>query len=227
MAKREKAKAAATAGVAASGRRDNPLAAPKRRRPQQERSRATVEHILDAAVAVLEKGGFEAMTMQTVADAAGVNIATAYSYFPNKHHVLAHLARARLDERLALLNAAFEALKASEDWIEGFCATLRELYRLRASQTGSVALRQAMHASPSLWQIDQEGNRRASILVADLLRARAGAGGDRDIQGRVIAEYVTATLDYLQHSEPEVREGTLDEIVDLTRCYLRRIAGGQ
>lgn len=225
MAKREKAKAAAAAKGAAAGRRDDPLAAPKRRRPQQERSRATVEHILDAAVAVLETGGFEAMTMQAVADAAGVNIATAYSYFPNKHHVLAHLARARLDERLALLEAAFERLKASEDWIEGFCATLRELYRLRAGQTGSVALRQAMHASPSLWQIDQDGNRRASVFVADLLRARAGAGGDRDIQGRVIAEYVTATLDYLQHSEPDLRDGTLDEIVELTRCYLRRIAG--
>ena len=36
MAKREKAKAMAGA---ASGRRDDPLAAPKRRRPQQERSR--------------------------------------------------------------------------------------------------------------------------------------------------------------------------------------------
>lgn len=229
MAKREKAGSPAGAKVAAPARRENPLAAPKRRRPQQQRSKATVEQILNAAVGVLEAGGFEAMTMQTIADAAGINIATAYSYFPNKHHVLAHLARARLNERLTLLEAAFERLKAREDWIDGFCATLAELYRLRVDQAGSVALRQAMHASPSLWQIDQEGNRRAGILVADLLRAHdsrgGGEGGDRLIQGRVIAEYVTATLDYLQHSDAATREETLAEIVALTRAYLDRIAG--
>lgn len=238
MAKREKAGApggvrgrtpeGAKAGV--PGRRENPLAAPKRRRPQQQRAKATVEQILNAAVGVLEQGGFEAMTMQTIADAAGINIATAYSYFPNKHHVLAHLARARLDERLTLLEAAFARLKADEDWIDGFCATLAELYRLRVDQAGSVALRQAMHASPSLWQIDQEGNRRAGILVADLLRAHAGdgvggeTGDNRQIQGRVIAEYVTATLDYLQHSDAATRAGTLAEIIALTRAYLERIA---
>ncbi len=228
MAKREKAGPAQRAGAGAKaatvGRREDPLAAPKRRRPQQQRSKATVEQILHAAVGVLEHGGFEAMTMQTIADAAGINIATAYSYFPNKHHVLAHLARVRLAERLTLLDAAFVRLKADEDWIEGFCATLGELYRLRVDQAGSVALRQAMHASPSLWEIDQEGNRRAGILVADLLRFHAGDGGNREIQGRVIAEYVTASLDYLQHCDAGTREGTLDEIVELTRAYLSRIA---
>ncbi len=237
MAKREKAgtpqRTGAGAKAATADRREDPLAAPKRRRPQQQRSKATVEQILNAAVGVLERGGFEAMTMQTIADAAGINIATAYSYFPNKHHVLAHLARVRLAERLTLLDAAVARLKADENWIDGFCATLAELYRLRVDQAGSVALRQAMHASPSLWQIDQEGNRRAGILVADLLRAHAGdgagdgAGGEtgdnHQIQGRVIAEYVTATLDYLQHSDAATRAGTLAEIIALTRAYLERI----
>lgn len=222
MAKREKARPEAAAAGPAR-RRENPLAAPKRRRPQQQRAKATVEQILNAAVDVLERGGFEAVTMQTIADAAGINIATAYSYFPNKHHVLAHLARARLGERLTLLETAFERLKAEEDWIGGFCAVLAELYRLRVEQAGSVALRQAMHASPSLWEIDQEGNRRAGILVAELLRVHAGDGGNRHVQGRVIAEYVTATLDYLQHSDAATRQETLDEIVALTRTYLDSI----
>lgn len=221
----KRAQKARRPGVADTrARRDDPLAAPKRRRPKQERSKATVEQILNAAVGILEAGGFEAVTMQTIADAAEINIATVYSYFPNKHHVLAHLARLRLDERLSLLEAAFSTLVARDDWIDGFCEVLEDLYRLRAGQAGMVALRQAMHASPPLWEIDQEGNRRAARLVADLLTAKAGEDVRRAIQGRVIAEYVTATLDHLQHVEPQAQKTTFDEIVRLTRGYLEGIA---
>ena len=221
----KRAQKAGRPGVAeARARRDDPLAAPKRRRPKQERSKATVEQILNAAVDILEAGGFEAVTMQTIADAAAINIATIYSYFPNKHHVLAHLARLRLDERLSLLEAAFSALVVRDDWIDGFCEVLEDLYRLRAGQAGMVALRQAMHASPPLGEIDQEGNRRAAGLVAGLLAARAGDDGSRAVQGRVIAEYVTATLDHLQRLEPEAQKATFDELARLTRGYLNDIA---
>lgn len=209
----------------ARARRDDPLAAPKRRRPKQERSKATVEQILNAAVGILQAGGFEAVTMQTIADAAQINIATVYSYFPNKHHVLAHLARLQLDERLSLLDGAFAGLVARDDWITGFCEVLEDLYRLRAGQAGMVALRQAMHASPPLWEIDQEGNRRAGGLVAGLLAAKAGDDGSRAVQGRVIAEYVTAMLDHLQQLEPQVQSATFEEIVRLTRGYLQSITG--
>ena len=181
--------------------REDPLAAPKRRLPMQERSKATVEQILNTTVRLLEEGGFEAVTMNTIAATASINIATIYSYFPNKHHVLAHLAKAGLDERLSLLVAALKKLMARDDWIDGFCETLEELYRLRDGQPGMVALRQAMHASPPLWEIDQEGNRQAGTLVANLLTAKAGDGGNRDVQGRLIAEYVTATLDLVQLCE--------------------------
>ncbi len=205
------------------GRKKDPLSAPKRRRPKQERSRATVDQILAAAVEILEHGGFEAVTMQAIAGAAGINIATLYSYFPNKHHVLAHLARLRLGERLELLERELGALKERDDWIDGYGEVMRRLFVLREGQASSVALRQAMHASPPLWEIDQEGNARAADFVADLLHAKFPAI-DRtviDIRARLIAEYVTATLDFIQRTEASAQERILEEIVALTASYLR------
>lgn len=223
MAERGEKKVVSTAPRAAAARRANPLDAPKRRRPKQERSKTTVEQILNAAITILERGGFEALTMLTIAEEAGISIAAVYSYFPNKHHVLAHLARAHLEQRLALLDAEFQRLRSHPDWISGYCDVLAELSRLRAGQAGSVALRQAMHASPSLWEIDQEGNRRAAELVAALLRDMAGDDGNREVQGRLIAEYVTAGLDYRQDGGTADPDAVLRELTKLTRAYLQAI----
>jgi AcrR family transcriptional regulator len=51
---------------------------------QRERRR----RILDAAVALASKGGFEQMQMRAVADRADVALGTLYRYFPSKIHLL-------------------------------------------------------------------------------------------------------------------------------------------
>ncbi len=51
---------------------------------QRERRR----RILDAAVALASKGGFEQMQMRAVAERADVALGTLYRYFPSKIHLL-------------------------------------------------------------------------------------------------------------------------------------------
>lgn len=46
------------------------------------------QRILDAAVAVAAKGGYEAVQMRTVAQRAEVAVGTLYLYFPSKVHLL-------------------------------------------------------------------------------------------------------------------------------------------
>lgn len=55
-----------------------------RKRPQQLRSQATVDAILDAAAHLFCESGFAATTTNTVAERAGVSIGSLYQYFPNK-----------------------------------------------------------------------------------------------------------------------------------------------
>lgn len=55
-----------------------------RKRPRQERSRRTVEAILDAAARVFETVGPNAATTNAIAERAGVSVGSLYQYFPNK-----------------------------------------------------------------------------------------------------------------------------------------------
>jgi AcrR family transcriptional regulator len=60
--------------------------------------------ILEAAVALASKGGFEQMQMRAVADRADVALGTLYRYFPSKIHLLVCALGLQLEE----VRAAFD-----------------------------------------------------------------------------------------------------------------------
>lgn len=62
-----------------------------RKQPVQPRARATVEAILAAAAAILERDGPARLTTNAVAAEAGVSIGSLYQYFPNKQALTAAL----------------------------------------------------------------------------------------------------------------------------------------
>jgi AcrR family transcriptional regulator len=64
-----------------------------RKLPEQDRSRATVDTLVDAAARILVKHGYDAFTTNRVAEAAGVSIGSLYQYFPNKDALLSELMR--------------------------------------------------------------------------------------------------------------------------------------
>jgi AcrR family transcriptional regulator len=71
--------------------------------PRQERSRATVEALLEATTDILIREGYAALTTNRIAERAGVNIASLYQYFPGKEAIVAELRRRHgADQRAAL-----------------------------------------------------------------------------------------------------------------------------
>lgn len=76
----------------------------KRKIPKQERSKATLEAILEAATQILERDGFERLTTTRVAERAGVSVGSLYQYFPNKEALFAGL----IDKYSSLFVDAFE-----------------------------------------------------------------------------------------------------------------------
>ena len=73
-----------------------------RKRPRQERSKATVDTILAATARVLVKKGFDGLTTNAVAEQAGVSIGSLYQYFPSKEALVAALIEQHIEE----MNAA-------------------------------------------------------------------------------------------------------------------------
>lgn len=89
--------------------------------PGNARSRRTRQALLGATRSILEKDGFEALTMQSVADQAGVTRAAVYLHFPSRAHLVAALfdymaETAGLSESLAKVWAAPDAPAALEEW---------------------------------------------------------------------------------------------------------------
>jgi AcrR family transcriptional regulator len=61
--------------------------APTRREPKQQRSRQTVDAVLEAVQRVLRRHGVQAITTNRIAEAAGVSIGSLYQYFPDKQAI--------------------------------------------------------------------------------------------------------------------------------------------
>jgi len=98
---------------ASPARRANSPAVPEtgRKQPKQVRAQQTVLRILAAARELIAAHGVEALTTNRIADAAHVNIATLYQYFPNKEAVLDAL----LESYMAEMATALDALLAHLD----------------------------------------------------------------------------------------------------------------
>jgi len=68
-----------------------------RREPKQQRSRQTVEAVLEAVPRVLRRHGAEAVTTNRVAEVAGVSIGSLYQYFPDKQAIFMALHDRHVD----------------------------------------------------------------------------------------------------------------------------------
>jgi AcrR family transcriptional regulator len=110
-----------------------------RREPTQDRSAERVERILAETERLIEEDGFDSIAIAEVARRAGVNIATFYQFFPNRHalirriaerHIaiirelvdgrIAHLANQGGDEELVneLVEATYDYLRRTPSYVE-------------------------------------------------------------------------------------------------------------
>jgi AcrR family transcriptional regulator len=112
----------------ASSRSAAPAAAPPAagKSPIQERSKARVERILEAAAELIARGGSDHLKMSEVAASAGISIGSLYQYFPEKSALVRMLAE-RINAR-------------SRECIREALAQVSDLASLQSSFAGLVDL---------------------------------------------------------------------------------------
>ena len=93
-----------------------------RKTARQDRSRATVEALLEATADILVRHGYAKLTTNRIAERAGVNIASLYQYFPGKEAIVAELRRRHGTEQRAAVRRIL-----SERRGRSFEVTLRAL----------------------------------------------------------------------------------------------------
>lgn len=98
--------------------------------PSQDRSRETVEAILDATALVLKRGGYDRATTRRVAEVAGVSVGSLYQYFPNKESLVLSLYERHLGDLLSVFGSRFEGLGDAPlpDAVRGLVEAALELH---------------------------------------------------------------------------------------------------
>jgi AcrR family transcriptional regulator len=69
-----------------------------RKKPQQRRSRVTIDTIFEATIQVLLANGLDNITTIQIADRAGVSVGSLYQYFPNKRALMAAVVKRHVGE---------------------------------------------------------------------------------------------------------------------------------
>ena len=87
-----------------------------RKMPTQERSKATVDALVQATADILVRDGYAKLTTNRIADRAGVNVASLYQFFPGKESLVAevqrrHVKAERAAMREVLATRKFNTLK--------------------------------------------------------------------------------------------------------------------
>lgn len=140
-----------------------------KKQPVQQRAIVTYRAIVVATARILERRGYEALTTNQVARAAGVGIASVYEYFPGKHALVAAVITEMVDAVIRELHQGLERTLASgsgdavEQWIILMFAAIEKRRRLVAVLAEEV---------PFFWQVPAVREARARLY--DLSRlARA------------------------------------------------------
>lgn len=128
-----------------------------RKLPRQQRSRATVDAVLDAAAQILVSEGYEGFNTNRVAERAGVSIGSLYQYFPNKAALLTALRQRHALEMSDLVATCTQGTvhaslkQAIQHVVAGVIAAHRLHPRLHQVLEQEVP-RQTQQASPTDWE---------------------------------------------------------------------------
>ena len=91
------------------------MKAKKQTKPTQDRAIKTEQKIVDAARRLLIDHGYEKITTNHIAEAAGCNIGTLYRYFPNKDDVIVRMYQDWLAEAAADNDRLIQSVPADAD----------------------------------------------------------------------------------------------------------------
>lgn len=192
-----------------------------RNAPVGRKGKGTADRIIDATADVLEARGYEALTTNHIAEAAGVNIATLYKYFANKQAILVALNERMSRRWTEALTHLVDENREGMPWRETVCKTIDVAAERRKTAAGAAAMRIAMKVCPELQLLDRAESIESGTLVADMLIARASVDAVTAARvGRVAIEVGMAVLDLLLHEEAADDAALVDEAKAVVCNYL-------
>ncbi|MBV1936843.1 TetR/AcrR family transcriptional regulator [Streptomyces sp. BV286] len=157
---------------------------PAERVPKQDRSRATRQRLLEAAVACLAERGWAGSTVSVVAERAGVSRGAAQHHFPTREDLFTAAVEYVAEERSTALRALFPEGATDR---RAVVAALVDLYTgplFRAALHLWVAASNEDQLRPRVTELEGRVGRETHHIAVELLRADESRPGVREtVQG--------------------------------------------
>ena len=154
--------------------------------PKQDRSRATRQRLLEAAVACLAEHGWTGSTVSVVAERAGVSRGAAQHHFPTREDLFTAAVEYVAEERSTALRALFPEGAAASDR-RAVVAALVGLYTgplFRAALHLWVAASNEEQLRPRVTELELRVGRDSHRIAVELLGADESRPGVREtVQG--------------------------------------------
>ena len=198
-----------------------PIELRPRRSPLQNRSRETVQKILDATAELLDNENIENLTTDRVAEQSGVNIATLYHYFPNKLALLHALAQQFAEQQQERLDAIYDK-RGELDWRESVDKLVDAAFEFNRTVKGALAVARAMQSHAILRKVDCERDARQSKYVASILAELGIKGSESELQTRALVLLQTAgsAMDKALMWYPENADALMAEYKIMIKKYI-------
>ena len=193
------------------------------RKPVQARAKATVDNLCEAAVQVIESGGFPAFNTNAVAAQAGVSIQTLYAYFPDKYDILREIFSREQAAYANLLMPTLEKIGTQEDWRAAVAKGLRATASALVADPGFIAVRNAMMSVPGMAVLTSDADDRLAASLATSLRERRPDMSERAVvnAARLMITTIGAGLERVT-SGGKVDRSMLNELIAVTEGALER-----
>jgi len=197
-------------------------AASARKKPQQERSIAMVEALLEAAARVFVQEGYAKATTNRIAAAAGVSVGSLYQYFPSKDAIAVELLHRYREGLVATVTARLSAVTPAT-----FERTVRSLLsELVRAETINPALHRVL-----IEQVLRTDARRAiagfeerlEATLVEALRAAAVEVPDPAMTAFVLVRVVLSVVQSVVVDRPRYKtEALVDELTALVVGHVER-----
>lgn len=160
--------------------------------PKQDRSRATRQRLLEAAVACLAEHGWAGSTVSVVAERAGVSRGAAQHHFPTREDLFTAAVEYVAEERTTALRALFAdgpdgSGRAATSDRRAVVAAVVDLYTgplFRAALHLWVAATNEEQLRPRVTELELRVGRESHRIAVDLLGADESRPGVREtVQG--------------------------------------------
>jgi len=181
-----------------------------------------VASILDAAAIVFAEAGFEAATMEGIAERGKTSIGSLYQFFPNKLAVFEALAARSIERSRAAVDELLDEGERPRTWRALVDATIDRFASLREADPDFRAMLVNFQLYDVYAEADRALHRHTIERVAVMIRRYAPGlpPSQRRVVATLVVEMISALLLQAQREEAAFAKKLMEELKTLLYRYL-------